>query len=139
LNGLKSVDANLAEALAGYRKGPLLLNGLITLSEEAAKALAAAEKWDGNLPALTDLDSPNSVAVAQSLAARKGSLSLPNLKKISPKTLAALIDKKDVGIPFVETLELIPEPDGSPTDDFIIPEWLEERQKRKQPAAEAAD
>jgi len=34
---------------------------------------------------------------------------------------------------------LIPEPDGSPTDDFIIPEWLEERQKRKQPAAEAAD
>jgi hypothetical protein len=101
--------------------------------------LAAAEEWDGNLPALTELDSPDSVAIAQSLATRKSPLSLPNLKKISPKTLSALIDKKDVEIPFVETLELIPEPDGSRTDDFIIPEWLEERQKQKQRAAEAAD
>jgi hypothetical protein len=54
------------------------------------------------------------------------------LKKISPKTLTALIEKQDVEIPLIETLELIPEPDGSATDDFVIPTWLEERQKKQQ-------
>ena len=38
----------------------------------------------------------------------------------------------------VETLELIQEPDGSPTEDFVIPEWLEERQKQQR-AAQAAE
>jgi hypothetical protein len=33
---------------------------------------------------------------------------------------------------------LIPEPDGSPTEDFVIPEWLEERQKQKR-AEQAAE
>jgi hypothetical protein len=36
---------------------------------------------------------------------------------------------------------LIQEPDGSPTEDFIIPKWLEERQekqRRQQAAQEAA-
>lgn len=72
---------------------------------------------------------------------RKGPLSLPNLKKISPKTLSALIDKEDVEIPLIETLELIQEPDGSVTEDFIIPKWLEERQKkqRRQQAAREAE
>jgi hypothetical protein len=70
------------------------------------------------------------VAIAKALATRKGPLSLPNLKKISPKTLSALIEKEDIDIPLIETLELIPEPDGSATDDFIIPEWLEERQSQ---------
>jgi hypothetical protein len=54
------------------------------------------------------------------------------LKKISPKTLTALLEKQDVEIPLIETLELIPEPDGSATDDFVIPKWLEERQKKQQ-------
>jgi hypothetical protein len=61
-------------------------------------------------------------ATAKALAARKGRLALPNLKKISPKTLTALIKKEAVEIPRIETLEFIPEPDGSPTEDFIIPE-----------------
>jgi len=130
LNGLTTLSAEVAEAL-GQHKGRLSLNGLTTFSGEVAKALAAAEKWDGNLPALTAVDSPDSVAVTQALAARKGRLCLPKLKKISPKTLAALIQKEDVEIPFIETLELISEPDGSATDDFVIPEWLEEREKQK--------
>lgn len=41
------------------------------------------------------------------------------------------IQKEDVETPPVETLELIPEPDGSATDDFVIPEWLEERENQK--------
>jgi hypothetical protein len=63
---------------------------------------------------------------------------LPALKKVSPKTLSALVEKKDVDIPLVETLELIPEPDGSTTEDFVIPEWLEERQRLRR-AARAAE
>jgi hypothetical protein len=65
--------------------------------------------------------------VAKALASRQGPLALPNLKKISPKTLSALIEKEDVEIPRIETLELIPEPDGSPTDDFVVPEGFQQR------------
>jgi len=72
------------------------------------------------------------VAIAKVLATRKGPLSLPNLKKISPKTLSALIAKEDVEIPLIETLELIPEPDGSATEDFVIPTEFETRQQRQQ-------
>jgi hypothetical protein len=66
------------------------------------------------------------------LATRKGPLSLRNLTKISPKTLTSLIEKEDVEIPLIETLELIQEPDGSPTDDFVIPKGFQSRQKRRQ-------
>jgi hypothetical protein len=54
------------------------------------------------------------------------------LKKISPKTLTALLKKQDVQIPLLETLELIQEPDGSVTEDFIVPDWLSERESRLQ-------
>jgi hypothetical protein len=40
LNGVQSLDAQTAGVLAKYNKGPLLLNGMTTLSPEAAKALA---------------------------------------------------------------------------------------------------
>jgi hypothetical protein len=83
------------------------------------------------LPSITAFKSPDSVAIAKALSSRKRPLSLPNLKKVSPKTLSALIEKRDVEIPLIETLELIPEPDGSTTEDFVIPEWLEERQKQQ--------
>jgi hypothetical protein len=97
--------------------------------------------FKGNLSFVTALDSPDSVAIAQALATRKGRLKLPNLKKISPKTLTALIEKEDVEIPLIETLELIQEPDGSPTDDLIVPEWLSERESRlkKEQKAERSD
>jgi hypothetical protein len=85
---------------------------------------------DGELTDVTAFDSPDSVAIAKALATRKGPLSLPNLKKISPKTLSALLEKEDIEIPLIETLELILEPDGSPTDDFVIPERFQQRQQR---------
>ena len=175
LNGLKSIDKETAKELAGYAKGPLLLDGLTTLDADTAtalvefkhrlyldglttldaetakgfanvmflnlaglsaldartaKVLAASPKWNGQLPKIT---TPDSVVVAKALATRKGPLSLPNIKKISPKTLSALIEKRDVEIPLVETLEFIAEPDGSETDDFVIPAWLEERQRSGRP------
>ena len=135
LSGLAAISGSVARGLSQYKGESLSLHGLATLSDEAAKALAAAEKWDGELLRLTAIDS---VAVAKALATRKGPLKLPNLKKISPKMLTTLIEKRDVEIPLVETLELIPEPDGSATEDFVIPEWLEERQ-RQQRGAQAAE
>ena len=167
LDGLTMLDADTAKALAEFKGGCLHLYGLTALDADAAKALveftgelqlrervrdsfwtenpltpdtalAQAAIAKGNLFHVSALDSPDSVAIAQALATRKGPLELPNLKKISPKTLYALIEKKDVEIPLIETLELIPEPDGSPTEDFVIPEWLEERQKQKR-AEQAAE
>lgn len=34
-------------------------------------------------------------------------------------------------IPLLESLELIPDPDGSPMEDFLIPADFEEWQKRQ--------
>ncbi|MEX0671382.1 MAG: hypothetical protein WD060_13100, partial [Pirellulales bacterium] len=79
-------------------------------------------------PSTTAFDS---VAIAKALATRKGPLALPNLRKISPKTLSALIQKEDIEIPLIETLELIPEPDGGPTEDFVIPDRFQERQNQQ--------
>jgi hypothetical protein len=130
LNGLKSLNADVARALAKYDKGPLLLNGLTTLDAQTAQTLASFPKWTGRLPRLTALEAPDAVATARALAARPGRLRLTGLKRVSPKTLAALIEKRDVEIPLIETLEFIREPDGSTTEDFVIPDWLEDRQRR---------
>ena len=155
VNGVITLDTDTAKALAEFKGQGLYLNGLETadagafkellalkawvwnghlpkltsLDADTAKMLAANEKWNGRLPALTAFETHDSVAIAQALATTKGPLSLPKLKKISPKTLTALIEKRDVQIPLIETLELIQEPDGSVTEDFVIPEWLKDRQK----------
>jgi hypothetical protein len=152
LNGLTTLSDDAAKALAQH-KGRLFLHGVTTLSDEAAEALARHEgeitvnpqafpiekpltvdlalAWatllKGDLSRVIAIDSPDSVAIAQALASREGPLKLPNLWKISPKTLAALLEKEDIEIPPIETLKLIPEPDGSVTDDFVIPERLKPR------------
>ena len=133
LEGLAVIDIPQAEALADY-KGRLVLSdscraGFLEheLSPETARLVA--DMSGGILPNVTALDSPDSVAIARGLAAYRGPLALPNLKKLSPKTLAVLIEKKDLVIPLFETLELIPETDGSPTEDFVIPEDFHDRQR----------
>jgi hypothetical protein len=131
LDGLTTLDADSAKALAEFRGRCLSLRGLTTLDANTATAISASEKWDGELSSLAALDFSDSVAIAKALASRKRPLSLPNLKKLSPKTLTALIEKEDIEIPLIETLELIPEPDGSPTEDFVIPEWLQARQNHQ--------
>jgi hypothetical protein len=132
LNGLTALDADIAKTLAGSTAWDGRVPKLTTLDIDIAKTLAALDKWDGNLSSIVAIESPDSVEIAAALATRKGPLSLPNLKKISPKTLTALIEKEDVKIPLIETLELIQEPDGSPTEDFMIPKGFESRQKRRQ-------
>ena len=47
-------------------------------------------------------------------------------------SIVAIESPDFVEIPPIETLELIQEPDGSPTEDFVIPKGFESRQKRRQ-------
>ena len=160
LNGLTALSPEAARALAEFKGLELSLNGLATLDADTVKAIAkfngtvrlrrtveesffrknplspeTALAWadlnGGELNSITAFDSPDSVAVAKALATREGPLALRNLRKISPKTLSALIEKRDVELPLIELLELIPEPDGNLTDDFVIPEWLLEPQKQQ--------
>lgn len=129
LNGLPTLSADAARELAAFKGRALVVNGLASLDADAAATLAAVEQWDGQLPCVTAFEAPDSIAVARALAARPGPLALPNLEKLSPKTLAALLEKHDVEIPAIDSLELIPEPDGSPTDDFVIPDGFQQRQQ----------
>jgi hypothetical protein len=163
LSGLTTLAADTAKALAGSKASwDGRLSKLTTLDADTAKVLAGLESvalpgdvlasffqknpltpetalvWaalsGGRLTGVTAIDAPDSVAIAKALATRTGPLSLPSLKRISPKTLTALIEKQDVEIPLVETLELIPEPDGSLTEDFVIPERFQEQQRAMQGA-----
>jgi hypothetical protein len=111
LGGLPTLDADTAKSLDGFR-GFLFLSILDKsrtnfftnnpLTRETALAWVVVS--NGQLSAVTALDSPDSVAIAKALATRKGPLSLPNLKKLSPKTLSALLEKEDIEIPLIETL-----------------------------------
>lgn len=150
--GLTQLDAATAEALAEFKggllafdrlqtlapasaralarfQGHLDLSGLTGLEPQTAEALAAFAGGSLYLDGLTAFDGPDSLAVAKALASRAGPLSLAGLEKISPKSLTALLEKRDVAIPLIENLELIPEPDGSPNVEFVVPQWLRERQK----------
>lgn len=99
-----------------------------TLSPKVATALAKRQE-EISLDGLVALESRDAVAIARALATKQGPLALPNLKKLSPKTLLALAEKEDLELPPIDDLELIPEPDGSLTEDFVIPERLERRKK----------
>ena len=132
LNGLTTLDAATAKALAEFKGQQLRLNGLTTLDVATAKALAESAAWNGDLSSIIAFESPDSVEIAAALAKREGPLLLRSLTKISPKTLTSLIEKEDVEIPLIETLELIQEPDGSPTEDFVIPKGFQSRQKARQ-------
>lgn len=104
LDGLTEIDAETAAALATYAGPKLSLRGLKTLSTGAAEQLAKANSWDRQLL---------------------------SLRRVSPKTLTALIEKGNIDLPPVESLELIEEPDGNFTDDFVIPENFPTRRSQK--------
>jgi hypothetical protein len=127
LPAITALDAETTQALAAW-KGGLTLCGLTELNADTAAMLVACEGWDGMLPAVTALEAPDSVAVARTLASCKRPIFLPNLRKISPQALQSLVEKDDVLIPLLDDIEMIPEPDGRASDDFVIPEGFRERQ-----------
>ena len=115
-------------------KGQYLVVGLQELDPEICRALAvpqslsAAQEIPGRRLSCSAAVTRISATTVKAIADSRLALNLPNLVKISPKPLLALLEKEDVLMPLLENLELIPEPDGSGTDDFVIPEGLEERQ-----------
>ncbi|MFN9369242.1 MAG: hypothetical protein ACK6CT_10845 [Planctomycetia bacterium] len=131
LAGLRDVSSATLEAILqrpdlGTRWG----QSLRVLSPTLARGLVESPVWDGNLPGITALESPDSVEIARILSTRKGPLRLPRLKRVSPRTLSLLLDAEDVMVPPVSTLDLIPEPDGGPNDDSVVPKRVEGAQSR---------
>jgi hypothetical protein len=104
LDGLTEIDAETAAALATHAGPQLSLRGLKTLSAAAAEQLAKANSWDRRLL---------------------------SLRQVSPKTLKTLIEKGNIDLPPVESLELIEEPDGGFTDESVIPENSSTRRPQK--------
>jgi mono/diheme cytochrome c family protein len=93
LPALKSLSPELAKALAKTR-GALVLNGLTTLSDDAAAALANDQHRGGlHLNGLTAL-SPDA---ARAVCKREGDLYLNGLTAIPDQTLKALAEHKSPG------------------------------------------
>jgi len=131
LDGLTTLEPDAARALMGFKgkslSVPLLpqeLGKRTPLARDTVRCLCLFHDPENPiaLPSITTLDGPEAVEIATILAEVRGPLSLANLRKISPKTLAALVEKRDIEIPPLEMLELIPEPGGGPSEDFVIPE-----------------
>jgi hypothetical protein len=114
LPGITTVPADVAAALEPHA-GVLVCTRLAELSPAAAAALAKHRGglWLGGL---TTIDPE----AARLLASCPGPLALPDLRSVSPRALAALLEKDDVELPPRESLQLVPEPDGS-RDDFPAP------------------
>ena len=85
LKDLKTLDADVARALAEYGRGRLLLNSLTTLDAATAQALAQC-KGGLSLNGLTTLNA----ATAQALAQCKSGLSLNGLTTLDAATAQAL-------------------------------------------------
>jgi hypothetical protein len=114
LDGLTTLDADTAGALVGFRGERILLQEKVEKKVQPLRLKLFPEPLtpenpltpetalifkSGTFARLTALESPDSVEIASALASREGPLPLPNLKKISPKTLTALLQKADVEIP----------------------------------------
>lgn len=102
---------------------------LTRLTPDVARAIVGREQRLV-LAAIRSFDFPQAVEVAGVLAGFQGDLALPGLESISANALSALIRKEDVEIPLLETLQINPEPDGTPSDDIIVPPGFAKRQER---------
>lgn len=153
LNGLRNPSVATAEALVAFpsvvtgflqafcEERPLTLDRARVLrvctrqfaehQKRERKQPPPAELRPVTLAGLNALDTPDAVAIARLLAGAEVPLVLRNLSRVSPKTLSTLLESDTIEIPLVEDLELIKEPDGSPTDDFVLPQRFLDRQDRQ--------
>lgn len=95
-----------------------------------ARLLAAyAERFLGRtvvLPGIVSFETADSIRIATILSESQGSFAIPNLRRLSAKTLAALLAKGNVTLlafeeRFSGKLTLIAEPDGSSGDASSVP------------------
>lgn len=96
LNGLKSLDAKTAKALAGFT-GPLLLNGLTTLDAQTAKALAEFKGQWLHLNSLRTLDPDTAMALVKF---RGHTLYLSGLRTLDAATAKAIAGFKGTQLSF---------------------------------------
>jgi hypothetical protein len=94
IDGLPTVSADAAEAIAAYRGG-LSLNGVEVLAPEALRALARHRGGPLFLERLRSM--PDTIAFL--FAARPDGLVLRNLREISPPALAALQSNPNISLP----------------------------------------
>ena len=110
LNGLTTLDADTARALAEFNGSELELNGLTTLDADTVRALAESKLFRLTLNGLTTLDADTAMALAEfkgallnlfslttldadtarALAEFKGNLSLDRLNTLDANTAKAL-------------------------------------------------
>jgi hypothetical protein len=109
LNGLTSLSDEAAKSLARHRGYGLSLDGLETLSPIAAEALSASDAWDGDLSKMRTL----SASTARALLKRKGPLDLSGVWNISPEALAVLKEKRNLRMRDSDQLTIVDEPEGS--------------------------
>jgi hypothetical protein len=95
LNGLSTVSDEAARRSAQYKGNLLSLDGLTTLNADTGKAIAATKVWDGELPNLTMLDA----ATANSLAQFKGEIWLTGLQRTLFGAVRALRQNPRIGMP----------------------------------------
>jgi hypothetical protein len=133
LNCLESLPPEVAEPLFADRPAPggdrrpdvqLNLDLLTGLTPRLAEALVrrAGDQADTgaefSFPAVARLDSP---AVADALAATRVRLAIPVLRQASPEVLGRLRTNPLIELPALDTIELLPNSDGS-NDDFAVPD-----------------
>lgn len=140
LTGLEEPPAGLAELLPEFTCKNVSLHPWewnlgrsrpVTIAD--ARLLAAYATRLGKtcvVPGISGLETPEAVEIATILAASPGAFSIPNLERISSRTLTALIRNGNVELPPIEAIELIPEPGGGFTDDFVVPEDFPTRKRR---------
>ena len=148
--GVRELDAPTAKALAAFKGRQLNLSHLTTLEADTAKALTeypgrlefrpevvqefcakhplspeTATMWAcvlaGRLNNITALQSSDSVGIAKAFTAWRGPLYLRNLKRASPETLAVLMEKQNIELPPIKTIEVIPEPNANTAEDPVMP------------------
>ncbi|MBT6458944.1 MAG: formylglycine-generating enzyme family protein, partial [Planctomycetaceae bacterium] len=96
INGLASIDANVAKELAAWKGATLDLSGLEQLSQPAAEALA---EWHGELLRLTSLKSIGNDVAQELVKADAESLDLVRLVSVSEETFAILKQNPRITLP----------------------------------------
>jgi hypothetical protein len=140
LTGLVEPPAGLADLLPGFTCKNVSLHPWewnlgrsrpVTTAD--ARLLAAYASRLGktcSVPGITGFETPEAVEIATILAASPGAFSIPNLERISPRTLTALVKNGNVELPPIDVIDLIPEAEGGFKDDFVVPEDFPARKRR---------
>jgi hypothetical protein len=132
LPSLTEFDADIVTALAESKgRASLPVEPLaerigqgVPLTPATVRLLSASARpgQEIALPGVIALHSPEAVEIARALAATQATLSLPNLKRISPQALATLVESPtaSIVIPPRDVLEVTAGLDGS-HDDVASP------------------